>query len=390
MKILFITRLPMTSFAGTEKMLEVVTSYLYKKMHGVYFLNFVESVKNVPIGKMVKPFSSYLENVYVYEKKELPSKHSAIWYLFMYLFKRKISYEVDTLAKVVSDIGELDLIIVDPPYLLSGIKKAIKNSNSNAKVVLWNHGSISGMNSGKKIRDKMRKIIWFWLLKKWLAHADGVMAISSGIEQFVLQCNPDQNVQLVFNPIGLSTKKTIVKNSKKIIFVYVGRLEERQKNLSLLINALSALSEYSWKLNIYGDGPSAEKIKKYARSKNIEKKIAWHGFVENPFEKIEEATCLVMTSRFEGFPLVLVEAIERGLPVVSSDCPTGPSDIVMQNINGYLFKSEDEKELVKILRNIITGDITFKRGEEIVKTVNKYESQKVLDRIEEYLNRILL
>ena len=59
MKILFVTRLPMTSFAGTEKMLEVVTSYLYKKMHGVYFLNFVESVKNVPIGKMVKPFSSY-------------------------------------------------------------------------------------------------------------------------------------------------------------------------------------------------------------------------------------------------------------------------------------------------------------------------------------------
>lgn len=378
----------MISFAGTEKILDIVATHLSKKGHRVFFLNIVEDAKYIELQKLVRPFSLFLENVFVFKKEELPSKYSSIWFLFQFVVRRKINYEVDIFNKVISVIDQLDLIIVDPPYLLSGIKKGIINCNSKAKVVLWNHGSLSGMKNGNTIRDITRRAFWCWMLGKWLKSADGAMAISHGIKKMVLQCNPELNVELVFNPINLGDRKLIINNSETPIFIYVGRLEDRQKNLSLLIDALADVSEFSWELKVFGDGPSGDKIKKYANSKNINNKITWYGFVEDPFEKVDKATCLILTSRFEGFPLVLVEAIERGLPVVASDCPTGPSDIVIQNVNGCLFKSEDKLALVKILKDIVTGHMPFKRGKEIIKTVNKYESRKVLKKIEAYLDMI--
>lgn len=88
----------------------------------------------------------------------------------------------------------------------------------------------------------------------------------------------------------------------------------------------------------------------------ISRYISWKGFVNYPFMHINEADALFLTSRYEGLPMVLAEAISAGLYVVSSDCPTGPREIVSDN-NGELYKLGNVADLKSKINHIFTGNL---------------------------------
>jgi UDP-D-galactose:(glucosyl)LPS alpha-1,6-D-galactosyltransferase len=389
MKILFITRLPLNHYAGTEKVLNTVSKYMSGNGHKVYFLNITDGDKSNKERNMPKPFCDYPNNVFLYSRKDLPSIFYSLKFILNYLFLRKKEYETETFENVFLKISGVDLVLVDPPYLLSGIRRAVSNLCANTKIVLWNHGSLSGMICGRSALGAIRRKIWCFMLNKWLMDADASMAISSGIKDQILSCNHQSNVSLIFNPVVTYPEK-LIRRSEKAIFVYVGRIDDYQKNISLLIDSLGRIKNMpDWKLKIFGDGPSMGKIKTLSQKYGIYHRIAWFGYVENPFDLIEEASCLVLTSRFEGFPLVLLEAIERGLPVVSADCPTGPSDVVIQDLNGCLFRSGDVDELAEILGRIVDGKLSFPACERVAKSVGEYGRDKVLKDFERYIEWVV-
>ncbi|MGC8483996.1 MAG: glycosyltransferase, partial [Thermodesulfobium sp.] len=165
-------------------------------------------------------------------------------------------------------------------------------------------------------------------------------------------------VYTVFNPIK-KHKGNLVERSIKPIFIYVGRLDDYQKNITFLLKGMSKIDK-DFKLIIVGKGGDEERLKSLANDLGISQRIEWRGFKKDPYENLNEGvTALLLTSRFESFGMVLVEANQRGIPVISSDCQVGPADIVIPGVNGYLYPEGDMNAFVKIVNDVTDGKVRF-------------------------------
>ena len=249
-----------------------------------------------------------------------------------------------------------DLVISTNPIIWSiayMLKPFFKNKYS---VVSWYHYSLTAKPVKKTMLNK----------------ADYYLSISSGITK-ELEKNgiKKSSISTIYNPV-LTSENNISKSNDGISrFVYVGRVMlNGQKNIKEMIDALS-LVKGNWTLDIIGSG-EINKVKKYIIEKGIKpNKIKFRGFKSNPWNFINKADFLILSSKYEGFPMTLNEAISRGLPVVSSDCPTGPSDIVNDN-NGVLYEVGNVNELRNILQKIVNGEISFKDQQDIKKSINDF------------------
>lgn len=269
-----------------------------------------------------------------------------------------------------------------------GVKKAVQESKSNAVTILWNHGSINVKRDLNETVDYIKQRIINNIYLKWTKHADYVFAISTGIAQKIVKYAGNKNVRIIYNPIASSASMKLIKKPKEEnVFIYIGRLDDAQKNISFLFEALSKFYVKKWILKMIGEGPDEQKLKDLAKKIKINGRVEFLGFRERPYDVIDEATCLILTSRYEGFPSVLVEAIERGLPVLSSDCETGPQDIVKNGVNGYLYKPGNKKQFYKYLLKIMKEDVATDRCE-MKNTVEKYREDLVMSKIEMELHVI--
>ncbi|MGN0414031.1 MAG: glycosyltransferase family 4 protein [Agathobacter sp.] len=151
----------------------------------------------------------------------------------------------------------------------------------------------------------------------------------------------DQN-KLAVIPNSLSFKCVNVSNVQEKKIIAVGRLT-KQKGYDLLIEAAKKIfSELpDWKLTIFGEGEDEEMLQHKINEYKLSENVLIHKPVKSILEEMEKSSIFVSSARWEGFPLVLMEAIECGLPVVSYDCPEGPSEIVQDGENGYLVKLGD-------------------------------------------------
>jgi len=147
-----------------------------------------------------------------------------------------------------------------------------------------------------------------------------------------------------------------------------------------MLKGLAKLKKKSWELKIIETGPSEEKLKRLASKLGISERISWFGFQKEPFSLVKEVTALLLTSGYEGFPMVLVEAIQRGIPVISSDCG-GPKDIVIAGVNGYLYREGDMDEFVRIVSDVMDGRLSFDTPENIAKTAERFREDVVAENI---------
>ncbi|MGC8651468.1 MAG: glycosyltransferase, partial [Minisyncoccia bacterium] len=203
-----------------------------------------------------------------------------------------------------------DVIIVTSPFFPKMLKKAIKKTGISAKIVGWYHGSLFP-------KEKIRSLVKYVVMKRNFKFADAHFAISSGIKEQILKIDHKAKVYTVFNPLD-SYNGPLIQKSHTTIFLYVGRLFDPQKNLSFMFKGLSMIKK-DWKLIIVGTGPDEEKLKSLSNDLGISQRIEWRGFKKDPYENLNEGvTALLLTSRFEGFGMVLAEANQRGIPVISS------------------------------------------------------------------------
>lgn len=110
-----------------------------------------------------------------------------------------------------------------------------------------------------------------------------------------------------------------------------------------------------WTLDIFGNGSLKERLEKQIRDNGLEGKVRLMGSSSDIRSEMLASSCLVMSSAYEGFPMVLLEAIETGLPMVSYDCPKGPAEIIVNDENGYLVKPGDTDGLAEGICKVI-GD----------------------------------
>ncbi|WP_323591503.1 glycosyltransferase [Aliarcobacter butzleri] len=142
--------------------------------------------------------------------------------------------------------------------------------------------------------------------------------------------------------IEVLSKKDIEFQKKRFTFVTVGRLDSG-KNHKLLIEAVKDFNADLW---IIGDGELKEGLQKYINELNLNDKVYLLGKKENPFSFLSKADCFVFSSNYEGFPNVLVEALACGLPIISTDCQSGPREILAPTSN-ISFQLKDKIELAE-------------------------------------------
>lgn len=163
------------------------------------------------------------------------------------------------------------------------------------------------------------------------------------------------NVSVIPNPITIHhTKKSNCLNHKVIS---VGRLQ-MQKNYFSLISAFKLVVDKhpDWILEIWGEGGEREKLEDNIRKLHLDKHVYLMGQTNNVASKLQDASIFALSSIFEGFPLVLLEAMSLGLPIISYECPCGPRDIISNGENGFLVPINEENAFANKICQLIENE----------------------------------
>ena len=165
-----------------------------------------------------------------------------------------------------------------------------------------------------------------------------------------------KKVIVVPNPVSYYTDKNVIKPKVKGRIITVGRLAE-QKRLDRLIEAFALISDDypEWFVDIFGDGSLRDVLEGLIRKNRLLGRVNIYPSIRNIMEEYQRSQFFVLSSDYEGFGLVLVEAMACGIPVVSTDCPHGPSDIIDDGNTGLLTKM-DVKDMAKKMEWMITHD----------------------------------
>ncbi len=168
----------------------------------------------------------------------------------------------------------------------------------------------------------------------------------------------------VLLPLSLQTPRVtpdLLCQRKRRLLLAVGRLDV-QKGFDRLVDAFTKPAEkYSdWDLVILGEGPQRHELQRQVLAGGLEKRIFLPGSVGNVGEWYERADLYVLSSRFEGFPNSLLEAMAHGLPAISFDCDTGPRDIIRHEVDGLLVPPGDVVGMTAALDRLM-GDVALRQ-----------------------------
>lgn len=183
---------------------------------------------------------------------------------------------------------------------------------------------------------------------------------------------------IIANPLWFSTDQKSNSSQKNVIAV--GRHTYEKGFDRLLEIWKKILNNYpDWNLTIYGKTNPDFDLLKLAKKLNIDKNITFCEPVSNINEKYLEASIYLMTSRYEGFGMVLIEAMASGLPCIAYDCPCGPRTIIENNQNGYLIENGNENQFIEHLENLIENEsLRIEMGINAENSVNKYNIDPIM------------
>ncbi len=197
------------------------------------------------------------------------------------------------------------------------------------------------------------------------------------------------HIDYIYNPIAFDIINNFNVCNKKI--VAAGRLES-QKGFDLLIEAWRLAEPLSaeWELEIFGEGSLKEELQRKIDNYKLTK-IHLKGFVNNLQEELKQAGIFVLSSRYEGFGLVLLEAQANGLPIISFNCKEGPAEIIDDGINGYLIEPGNVASFADKMVELMSNDelrLSFSKNSQ--KDLYRFNLDNITNKWVEVLNEILI
>jgi len=342
MKIIFVIK-SLHSAGGTERITTLVANELSKKGFDVGIVSIVN--KN-------QPFFEIAENVLVH-----------------YIAKRnKISF-FDKLSRI-NRLKEL-FKIEQPDIIIQAIAEksfCVSFAARKYKLITWEHFNLSFKSSithfvSRFIAVKFSKAI--------------VTLTKQDADNYKRLLNA-KNVITIPNPCTIVISEKALLLSKNVIAI--GRFQ-KQKGFDLLLKAWSKVQSKKdgWKLKIIGSGSREKQLRSIINTFNLNESVELLPATNDIISEYKQASIYVMSSRFEGLPLVLIEAMSMGIPIISFDCDTGPRDIVQHNSTGILVPPLDVENLALEIDNMINDESKRKLfSENAIKRSKVFEIEPII------------
>lgn len=265
-----------------------------------------------------------------------------------------------------------------------GLSKYIDLIESNKKIA-WIHSSIENWYQ-KKSRIKR--------LGERLKKYDVVVTICDEMKKNTIKLYPflQEKILRIYNPFNF---ERILKNAegyyldtevmKKDFAVSVMRLTENSKDFDTLIKAWQILEKKNINLKLYilGEGIDKENIENKIKLANQEENIILLGNVKNPYPWIKNSKMLIHSSKFEGLPTVLIEALILNKIVISSNCVSGPKEILENGEIGYLYEVGDYKRLAALIVNNLENPNL--NTELLNEKIQKYKKENIIKEYEKLI-----
>ena len=271
----------------------------------------------------------------------------------------------DALAKELKDEAYDVIIGVHAPLAVR--LATCKSQLGDTKLIGWIHNSYEALFGAGSlyIGPELRKHYEYQLQK---------------LDKTIVLCQDDAHkyhfpVEVIYNPLTLEPGKASQGDSKR--FLAVGRFSHRHKGFDLLIEAFNifAKNNKEWTLDIVGEGVEEPLYRKMIADYKLEKRITIHPFTTNIQQYYTNAKVYVLSSRWEGMPLVLMEAMSHGLPIISSDLPICKE--IMGNFAIY-FTNGNVNELAEQLHK--ATEIEWdKKSEEAIQIAQRFNIQHIIE-----------
>jgi glycosyltransferase involved in cell wall biosynthesis len=218
-------------------------------------------------------------------------------------------------------------------------------------------------------RGSALKVRFFELLKKlFYPRADRVIGVSKGIAEGMLRLGATrpERISWIYNPIvtralSLKAKEPVshpwLINHEKPVFVGVGRLAE-EKNFALLIDAFKIVADkLDSVLMIMGAGPLLDYLREKTSDFGLSDRVCFTGFLKNPFSVMAHSDVFVLSSDTEALPSAMIEAMACGCQIVSTDCSSGPAEILNNGVCGRIVPVRDKYALADAMLAAIANPV---------------------------------
>lgn len=269
-----------------------------------------------------------------------------------YKIGRELIYVIRRLRKIIRETKpDLIFSFMWEPNLLN----VLASLGTRRKTVISERVAIS-----KNLKDLFGRGLKLRLARKAISilyrRSSRIIAVSHGIKrELILLGIPEDRIVVIHNPVDIQQIESMSLEKIDAVrpyIIYVGRLEQ-QKNVPSLIRAFYLLKDrLCIDLMILGKGEKGEELSELCRDLKISDRVHFLGFEKNPYKYIRNAEVFVLPSDFEGFPNVILEAMVCGVPVVSTNCPYGPGEIITDGENGLLVPVGDVHALASAIEMV--------------------------------------
>ncbi|WP_177162396.1 glycosyltransferase [uncultured Fusobacterium sp.] len=316
-----------------------------------------------------------------------------IFYKMLYSFM--LSYEKYIIKKNYLEFSKDREIVID--FKSGDFLKLINLENGvDKKRVCWLHGEITKLNKYEK-RKKF--------LRENLNKCDKVVCICEDMKNGVIKEIPElkEKLEVIYNPFDIEKIKIkssdyseIKDNEKNLLednyIIMVSRLDNVQKDFDTLIKAFKIVNQKRKDIKLYllGEGPDREKIENMIKDEDLQEYIKLLGVKKNPYPWIKNSKLLVHSSRYEGFGLVLVEALILGKVVISSNCKVGPREILNNGEYGSLVEVGDYNAMAQEILELLQENPKKKEKylSNIDKSIERFDKKNIIKQIEKVLDSL--
>ena len=240
-------------------------------------------------------------------------------------------------------------------------------SRRKTRLVISQHNTLSAICKAHK-----KLALVPFLARRFYRYADGIIAVSQGVADDLAEVAkiPRERITVIYNPVVTDEMLAAARKpadhpwfdaKDRPIVLAVGNLA-KVKDFPTLLRAFRSLQHhFDARLVILGDGPERAALEVQIKTLGLEGDVALPGFVDNPYAFMARSDVLVMSSAVEGFGNVLVEALACGCPVVSTDCPSGPSEILADGDFGSLVEIGDDDAMAAAIAKTLEAPVERER-----------------------------